>query len=261
MKFTSNEYNIKVGKAGEMGNGIFAKRIFLPGQEVATYPGRLFKGGSLSPELIQFLKDNPDLGHYAIEHGDNETLVPTREQLKKPGAYLANHSCNPNCQFQGKNHSLYAKRKILLGEEITVYYGWSGISNTPCLCGDKLCTGIIGLKQTVEFDQEEDENGIRHGKSCQLDRDCLKKSILTSIANHWEKDLGRLLLRRIEQYWDTLPVILGQFAEIAFGMKQVGITFDITPFNMMDAKAFDAFFAKAEEEYLKCETVENEVSP
>jgi SET domain-containing protein len=63
-------------------------------------------------------------------------------------AQYANHSCNPNCEFnEDANQNIWLKtiKPILKGEEITVNYKWDfDINNlNQCRCGDKQCNGFI----------------------------------------------------------------------------------------------------------------------
>ena len=66
------------------------------------------------------------------------------------GAQFINHSCEPNLRAAiVKGHILYvSKRKISVGEELTVDYHFSRkIEDVPCSCGARRCRGTINLPQ------------------------------------------------------------------------------------------------------------------
>ena len=73
-------------------------------------------------------------------------------------ARFINHSCDPNIQsynLAGQVESnafhsigLFASRKILAGEELSIDYQWDKIDlsikqNVPCLCGSLKCRGYL----------------------------------------------------------------------------------------------------------------------
>ena len=63
-------------------------------------------------------------------------------------ARLINHSCNPNCEVDGKGLKLwiFSLRDIKKGEELSYDYGFSfdeDYKQFPCKCGSKNCCGYI----------------------------------------------------------------------------------------------------------------------
>ena len=64
-------------------------------------------------------------------------------------ARLINHSCNPNCEVEGKGLKLWitAIKNIEKGEELSYGYGFSyskeDLNNFICKCGAKNCCGYI----------------------------------------------------------------------------------------------------------------------
>ena len=63
-------------------------------------------------------------------------------------ARLINHSCNPNCEVEGKGLKLWIKsiREIEKDEELTYDYGFSydqDYKQFPCKFGSKNCCGYI----------------------------------------------------------------------------------------------------------------------
>jgi len=85
---------------------------------------------------------------YMIEEGiwrgsDPNRVVPQSELDE----YFVNHSCDGNSWYQGED-LLIASRDILPGEEISYDYCLtecdpSYILATKCLCGTKLCRGLV----------------------------------------------------------------------------------------------------------------------
>ncbi len=64
-------------------------------------------------------------------------------------ARLINHSCNPNCEVEGKGLKLWisAIKDIKKGEELSYDYGFSyskeDLKNFVCKCGSVNCCGYI----------------------------------------------------------------------------------------------------------------------
>ena len=63
-------------------------------------------------------------------------------------AGLINHSCNNNCDYEGKGFKVWvsAIRDIKKGEELTCDYGFGfdkDYKQFPCKCGAKNCCGYI----------------------------------------------------------------------------------------------------------------------
>ena len=63
-------------------------------------------------------------------------------------ARMINHSCNPNCQVEGKGLKLWISsiRDIKKNEELSYDYGFSFDENYkefPCKCGSNNCCGYI----------------------------------------------------------------------------------------------------------------------
>ena len=63
-------------------------------------------------------------------------------------AGLINHSCNNNCDYDGKGLKIWVKaiKDIKKGEEFTCDYGFSyddDYKQFPCKCGSKNCCGYI----------------------------------------------------------------------------------------------------------------------
>lgn len=67
------------------------------------------------------------------------------EDVLLDDANFMNHSCDPNCWYEGD--TLIARRGIKAGEEITYDYGTDCTGRDwgfTCACGSPLCRGVIG---------------------------------------------------------------------------------------------------------------------
>ena len=63
-------------------------------------------------------------------------------------ARLINHSCDPNCEVEGKGLEIWVTsiRFIKKGEELSYDYGFGfdqDYKQFPCKCGSKKCCGYI----------------------------------------------------------------------------------------------------------------------
>ncbi len=82
------------------------------------------------------------------------------ESLEIVGGYTANHSCNPNADVATSGDRQFivrSLRAIPAGTEITIDYVWMKTEARPCLCGEALCTGNIGLtlQDVISYKQIE----------------------------------------------------------------------------------------------------------
>jgi SET domain-containing protein len=73
--------------------------------------------------------------------------VGTHYILVYDGSEYMNHSCDPNCWFQGDT-TLIARRIILPSEEVTYDYATTEIDSIlhqglTCTCGTALCRGLL----------------------------------------------------------------------------------------------------------------------
>ncbi len=109
MRKKSKKYRVGRSSAGL---GLFAEKEFAKGEFVIEYTGE-----KLSAEEAE-----KKGGLYLFEVDENLTLDAT--DRRHTARYL-NHSCRPNCEavIEGKRVKIYAKRKILPGEELTYNYG------------------------------------------------------------------------------------------------------------------------------------------
>ncbi|MCE9606288.1 MAG: SET domain-containing protein [Planctomycetia bacterium] len=121
--------------ASFVGSGVFAEHEFKRGDIIGEVRGQVLAGEG---------------DEYAIGLDDTFTLDPAA-----PFRFL-NHSCRPNAEFftderkRGKHLRMFvgALRRIKLGEELTISYGWAAKDAVPCRCGTEKCLGwIVDPKQ------------------------------------------------------------------------------------------------------------------
>lgn len=126
---------LRVGKT-KYGKGVFAKENIKKGERVIVFGGYVMTLGQLEkqPEYFQEY-------FYQIE---NDLYFGPKENALEIADYL-NHSCNPNCGFNGQMF-LITMKNIKKGKEITFDYAMCTTENNwkmKCLCGSKNCRGII----------------------------------------------------------------------------------------------------------------------
>ncbi|HEY7021173.1 MAG TPA: SET domain-containing protein-lysine N-methyltransferase [Ktedonobacterales bacterium] len=123
--------DIEVRDTGAKGKGVFALRHFGAGEFIF----RRRRGRIISNSEIATLSAE-DQRHL------DEIDENTSEILTSPGCYF-NHACEPNAMPHGVD--LYAWRDIAAGEEITVDYRLSAITDNrwDCACGGASCPGYF----------------------------------------------------------------------------------------------------------------------
>src|SRR6185369_853163 len=129
LKRTSRE-GVRVSRT-KLGRGVFAERWFAASEIV----------GEIQGEVV----DDIDYGsRYCMDMGDTRCLEPSA-----PFRYM-NHCCEPNCALSWhdidesagparRRMFVIAGRRIALGEELTIDYGWPAHMAIPCRCGAENC--------------------------------------------------------------------------------------------------------------------------
>jgi hypothetical protein len=135
-----NNELIEVRTVEGMGRGVFARRNFARGDLVCTYRGVL---ASYDDAVAR-----SGTIDYSINYKD-QVLVPDIDSV---GGHLINHSCNPNTRWDEPANGMIgisACKKITVGEQITIFYGWFGNPDShaalKCLCGSPNCFGTMGI--------------------------------------------------------------------------------------------------------------------
>ena len=121
--------------------GLFASKNIKKGTKIIYYTGKII--------TKKQTENNPKF--------DNDKAIylfnlNNRYDLDGDFAYntarFINHSCNPNCEVEGKGLKLWISsiKDIKKNEELTYDYGFSFDENYkdfPCKCGSKNCCGYI----------------------------------------------------------------------------------------------------------------------
>jgi uncharacterized protein len=136
---------VRIGNSHIDGQGLFAAQDIAKGTRIIAYIGE-----KISPrERARRLEaGNAYIFHLNYRYAlDGETLENTARYI--------NHSCEPNCQVEKTNGTLWivALRDIKEGEELSYSYGYEfkHYKDNPCNCGAKNCCGYILARQYWEL--------------------------------------------------------------------------------------------------------------
>ena len=123
--------DVEIRKSKIQGQGLYALRIFEPGEVVLRWDcSHTLK----SDQLAQLTEEERRYTHPL----DNE-----RTMIVQPPERFVNHSCDNNTGV--RDFCDVAIRRIEIGEEITSDYGSDGASvSFECLCGSDVCRKVIG---------------------------------------------------------------------------------------------------------------------
>ena len=131
----------KVKKSNIDKRGLYASKNIKSGTKIIKYIGKLIS--------TKETETNPKF--------DNEKdiyLFNLNSKYDLDGDYswntarLINHSCNPNCEVEGKGLKLWITtiKDIKKGEELSFDYGFGydvDYKQFPCKCGSQNCVGYI----------------------------------------------------------------------------------------------------------------------
>ena len=131
----------RVKKSNIDKRGLYASKNIKTGEKIIEYIGRLIS--KKEAETNSKFDNKKDIYLFNIN-----------EKWDLDGDYrwntarLINHSCNPNCEVEGKGLKLWivAIKDIKKGEELSYDYGFSyddDYKDYPCRCGAKSCAGYI----------------------------------------------------------------------------------------------------------------------
>ena len=131
----------KIKKSNIDNKGLYAAKNIKSGKLVIKYKGKLItkKETDTNPKF-----DN-DKAIYLFNLNNRYDLDG---DFKYNDARLINHSCNPNCEVEGKGLKLWitAIRDIKKGEELSYDYGFGydkDYKQFVCKCGADNCVGYI----------------------------------------------------------------------------------------------------------------------
>ena len=129
----------KVKKSNIDNRGLYASKNIKAGTKIITYKGKLIS----KKETEENPKYDNERAIYLFNINNKYDLDGDFEYNT---ARLINHSCNPNCEVDGKGLKLfiYALKDIKKDEELSYDYGFSFDENYKdykCKCGSKNCCG------------------------------------------------------------------------------------------------------------------------
>ena len=132
----------KVKKSNIDKRGLYASKNIKTGERIIEYVGKLISKKET--------ETNPK-----FDNSKDIYLFNVNKKWDLDGAWsfntarLINHSCDPNCEVEGKGLKLWisAIKDIKKGEELSYDYGFSyskeEMENFICRCGSKNCCGYI----------------------------------------------------------------------------------------------------------------------
>ena len=131
----------KIKKSNINNKGLYAAKNIKSGKIIINYKGKIItkKETDTNPKY-----DN-DKAIYLFNLNNRYDLDG---DFHYNTARLINHSCNPNCEVNGKGLKLwiFALRNIKKGEELSYDYGFAydkDYKQFVCKCGSKNCVGYI----------------------------------------------------------------------------------------------------------------------
>ena len=131
----------KIKKSNIDKRGLYASRDIKEGKRIIQYIGNLIskKESAVNPKF----DNSKDI--YLFDINNKYDLDGN---FSWNTARLINHSCEPNCEVEGKGKTIWVTsiKNIKKGEELTYDYGFSYDSDYkqfPCKCGTKNCVGYI----------------------------------------------------------------------------------------------------------------------
>ena len=132
-------YKIKDSKIDK--KGLYAKKDIAPGTRIIQYIGKLIT----KKQTENNDKFDNDKDIYLFNLNNRYDLDG---DFKWNTARLINHSCDPNCEVEGKGLEIWvtSTRFIKKGEELSYDYGFGfdqDYKQFPCKCGSKKCCGYI----------------------------------------------------------------------------------------------------------------------
>ena len=134
----------KVKKSKIDNHGVYAARDIKAGTRIIYYKGKLIT----KKETERNPKYDNDKAIYLFNLNSRYDLDG---DFKYNTARLINHSCEPNCEVEGKGLKLwiFSLRNIKKGEELSYDYGYEfdkeDFRDHQCKCGSSKCIGYIML--------------------------------------------------------------------------------------------------------------------
>ncbi len=139
---------IRVGEGVETGRGLYAQALIEPGEIVVVQGGRIIENSRILDVAILPYSEH----YFQIEKGFFIGAArPESGSWELDGAFLMNHSCEPNCGVRGQV-TFVAMRQIGSGEQLTFDYAMTdavypgaGFDDVTidCRCGSTRCRKTI----------------------------------------------------------------------------------------------------------------------
>jgi len=131
----------KIKKSNIDNEGLYAAKSIKSGKIIINYKGKLVT----KKEVEKNPKFDNDKAIYLFNINNRYDMDG---DFKYNDARLINHSCNPNCEVDGKGLKLWivAIKDIKKGEELSYDYGFGydeDYKQFVCKCGAKNCVGYI----------------------------------------------------------------------------------------------------------------------
>ena len=131
----------KIKKSNIDKKGLYASKDIKSGAKIINYKGKLIT----NTEVEQNPKFDNDKDIYLFDINKRYSLDG---DFSWNTARLINHSCDPNCEVDGKGYKIWitAIKDIKKNEELTYDYGFSydeDYKQFPCKCRSKNCCGYI----------------------------------------------------------------------------------------------------------------------
>ena len=131
----------KIKKSRIDNNGLYANRNIKKGTRIIEYKGKVI--------TRKQSEENPKFDNgRAIYLFNLNKRYDLDGDFKFNTARLINHSCEPNCEVEGKGLEIWITsiKFIKKGEELCYDYGFGfdeDYKQFPCKCGSKKCCGYI----------------------------------------------------------------------------------------------------------------------
>jgi SET domain-containing protein len=131
----------KIKKSNIDNKGLYAAKSIKSGKIIINYKGKLVT----KKEVEKNPKFDNDKAIYLFNINNRYDMDG---DFKHNTARLINHSCNPNCEVEGKGLKLWIStiKDIKKGEELSYDYGFGydkDYKQYVCKCGSKNCVGYI----------------------------------------------------------------------------------------------------------------------
>lgn len=146
--------NVSVFQTELKGYGLKSNEVVPEGGFIYEYIGEVIDENRFRKRMIEY--DQKNLKHFYFMMLKNNSFIDAT--MKGSLARFCNHSCNPNA-FVDKwvvgdklRMGIFAKRQILMGEEITFDYNVDryGAQKQPCYCGEPNCIKFLGGKTQTD---------------------------------------------------------------------------------------------------------------